>query len=249
MYFYLLWSISLLWYCYFYITADANIVILLHFCVNPLKHGSNKAVSLLLHVPLIIFYPAKNSKASRLRPDVYLLKVAQSAAFVWCSRLLRSCIKVTYCCGLSREVLSSHLGVSDRTFTSADTWPTLVMIDRKRWFISPPHTLMGSHSSFFLSHSTGEEIWSAAVHFYRDGESFCLLRHERADCVWFSLLAVLCNNQLWLFVLIYTWCKSIHSGFISHVEAEGEKQVGSAETARLMERYNEKKKDKIEWDQ
>lgn len=69
--------------------------------------------------------------------------------------------------------LSSHLGASGSTFTSADTWPTLVMIDRKYWFISPPCTLMGSHSSFFLSHNgEGIKYESATVHFYRDGESF-----------------------------------------------------------------------------
>lgn len=87
-------------------------------------------------------------------------KVSQNAPVIWCSRPPVPCIKVTDCCYLSdvKACFPAQLP-SASIFTGAETWMTLVVIDRKCWFISPPRMLMGIHSSFFLSHSRrGEAV-------------------------------------------------------------------------------------------
>lgn len=124
-----------------------------------------------------------------------MLKIAKSVVTICifvkrcskcCCYLMQQTAEVVHHCNLLLIFICSPAqlppGASDGMFTSADTWPTLVMIDRKYWFISPPHTLMGSHSSFFLSHNRGMkyELWYYAF-LQRWGM-------KNADCVWFLLL-------------------------------------------------------------
>lgn len=144
-----------------------------------------------------VFYHAKYSQACFQRLDICQERL-RMLTFIWCSRLLRSCIKLTYCCSSSdvkrRSLrLSSHLAVSPSAFSSADTWPTLVMIDRKYWFISPPRTLMVSHSSFFSSHNRGGVKYEVLFLY-----AFLTSLYLRQDKCRFCLIltaAVLCNNK------------------------------------------------------
>lgn len=145
-----------------------------------------------------VFYHAKYSQACFQRLDICQERL-RMLTFIWCSRLLRSCIKLTYCCSSSdvkrRSLrLSSQLAVSPSAFSSADTWPTLVMIDRKYWFISPPRTLMVSHSSFFSSHNRGGGVKYEVLFLY----AFLTSLYLRQDKCRFCLIltaAVLCNNK------------------------------------------------------
>lgn len=155
-------------------------------------------MSLLLCVPCVLSYSIRLKIATSVchKLDVYLSKVVQKAPVIWCSRPLRSCIKVTYCCSLSDVKCCSPAQLPPGHIRQCvDTWPTLAMIDRKYWFISPPHTLIGGHSSFFLSHNRGggwnmkwpyafSQRWWIFLHF----SLIYFQDMKNSDVFWFPLL-------------------------------------------------------------
>ncbi len=168
-------------------------IALIILSLNPFSHDIKSWACYSMY---LAYYHIKNRKANCMsiypkRPEM-LLKVIESC---------RSS-HVKCCCALSL-----YLDESDTPSADADSWSTLVMIDRKYWFISPPHTVMGGHSSFFLSHN-GEWNMKCYYAFLQGRWTFVKLfsqlsfKNKKCRFCFFGFIAAAV-----LFVWTYMWCK------------------------------------------